>query len=49
MRDGAVTVFVEVRYRRSARYGDAAASVTQKTTKTPTGCPLVALPTEWEL
>jgi hypothetical protein len=30
MRDGAVTVFVEVRYRRSASYGDAAASVTQK-------------------
>jgi DnaA initiator-associating protein len=28
MRDGAVTVFVEVRYRRSALYGDAAASVT---------------------
>ena len=30
MRDGAVTVFVEVRYRRSASYGDAASSVTQK-------------------
>ncbi len=28
MRDGSVTVFVEVRYRRSANYGDAAASVT---------------------
>ncbi|MDU3684141.1 MAG: YraN family protein [Klebsiella pneumoniae] len=28
MRDGTVTVFIEVRYRRSARYGDAAASVT---------------------
>mgnify|MGYP000467442209 CR=1 FL=1 len=28
MRDGAVTVFVEVRYRRSASYGDAASSVT---------------------
>ncbi|HED2525962.1 YraN family protein [Klebsiella aerogenes] len=28
MRDGAVIVFVEVRYRRSASYGDAAASVT---------------------
>lgn len=28
MRDGTVTVFFEVRYRRSARYGDAAASVT---------------------
>ncbi|WP_368764083.1 YraN family protein [Klebsiella quasipneumoniae] len=28
MRDGAVTVFVEVRYRRSTLYGDAAASVT---------------------
>ncbi|HEP0021226.1 TPA: YraN family protein [Klebsiella aerogenes] len=27
-RDGAVIVFVEVRYRRSASYGDAAASVT---------------------
>jgi putative endonuclease len=26
--------FVEVRYRRSASYGDAASSVTQKTTKT---------------
>lgn len=30
MRDKKVTVFVEVRYRRSARYGDAAASVTQR-------------------
>ena len=30
MRDGAVIVFVEVRYRRSASYGDAAASVTQQ-------------------
>ncbi|MDJ1652010.1 YraN family protein [Raoultella sp. Ech2A] len=30
MRDGAVTVFVEVRYRRSAGYGDAASSVTLK-------------------
>ena len=30
MRDGAVTVFVEVRSRRSASYGDAASSVTQK-------------------
>ncbi len=30
MRDGTVTVFIEVRYRRSARYGDAAASVTRK-------------------
>ena len=28
MRDGAVIVFVEVRYRRNASYGDAAASVT---------------------
>ncbi len=28
MRDGAVIVFVEVRYRRSASYGEAAASVT---------------------
>ncbi|MFX5046165.1 YraN family protein, partial [Acinetobacter baumannii] len=28
MRDGSVTVFVEVRYRRSANYGDAASSVT---------------------
>lgn len=28
MRDGSVTVFVEVRYRRSASYGDAASSVT---------------------
>lgn len=28
MRDGSITVFVEVRYRRSANYGDAAASVT---------------------
>ncbi|PXW47697.1 putative endonuclease [Klebsiella oxytoca] len=28
MRDANVTVFVEVRYRRSANYGDAAASVT---------------------
>ena len=27
-RDGAVIVFVEVRYRRNASYGDAAASVT---------------------
>ncbi len=35
MRDGTVTVFIEVRYRRSAWYGDAAASVTpQKTTTT---------------
>jgi putative endonuclease len=33
MRDGAVTVFVEVRYRRSASYGDAASSVTQKNNK----------------
>ena len=30
MRDGVTTVFVEVRYRRNARYGDAAASVTQR-------------------
>ncbi|MEN0613333.1 YraN family protein [Klebsiella indica] len=30
MRDGSVTVFVEVRYRRSANYGDAASSVTQQ-------------------
>ena len=30
MRDGVTTVFVEVRYRRHARYGDAAASVTQR-------------------
>ena len=29
MKDGAVTVFVEVRYRSSARYGGAAASVTR--------------------
>ena len=29
MRDGAVTVFVEVRYRTSARYGGASASVTR--------------------
>ncbi|MGU3414734.1 YraN family protein [Enterobacteriaceae bacterium C23F] len=29
MKDGAVTVFVEVRYRASARYGGAAASVTR--------------------
>lgn len=28
MRDGAVIVFVEVRYRRNASYGDVAASVT---------------------
>ena len=28
MRDGSVTIFVEVRYRRSANYGDAASSVT---------------------
>ncbi|ENE4801988.1 YraN family protein [Klebsiella michiganensis] len=28
MRDGSVTVFVEVRYRRSANYDDAASSVT---------------------
>ncbi|MDF7679859.1 YraN family protein [Enterobacteriaceae bacterium ESL0689] len=30
MRDKKVTVFVEVRYRGNARYGDAAASVTPK-------------------
>ncbi|MEW5560823.1 YraN family protein [Enterobacter asburiae] len=29
MKDGAVTVFVEVRYRTSARFGGAAASVTR--------------------
>ncbi|MDX6020539.1 YraN family protein [Scandinavium sp. V105_16] len=29
MKEGAVTVFVEVRYRTSARYGGAAASVTR--------------------
>lgn len=29
MKDGTVTVFVEVRYRTSARYGGAAASVTR--------------------
>ncbi len=28
MRDGAIVVFVEVRYRKSASHGDAAASVT---------------------
>ena len=28
MRDGSVTVFVEVRYRRSTNYGDTASSVT---------------------
>ena len=28
MRDSSITVFIEVRYRRSANYGDAAASVT---------------------
>jgi len=29
MREGSTTVFVEVRYRRSAQFGGAAASVTQ--------------------
>jgi Predicted endonuclease distantly related to archaeal Holliday junction resolvase len=49
MRDGAVIVFVEVRYRRSASYGDAAASVTpQKQQRLLKGRSSVALPTEWE-
>ncbi len=49
MRDGAVIVFVEVRYRRSASYGDAAASVTpQKQQRLLKAARPVALPTEWE-
>ena len=30
MRDGAVTVFIEVRYRRDTRYGGAAASIDRR-------------------
>ena len=43
MREGRTTVFVEVRYRRSALYGGAASQCDpQQTTQIITDCPLVA-------
>ena len=42
MREGRTTIFVEVRYRRSALYGGASQCDPQQTTQIITDCPLVA-------
>ena len=42
MREGRTTVFVEVRYRRSALYGGGSQCDPQQTTQIITDCPLVA-------
>ena len=42
MREGRTTIFVEVRYRRSALYGRASQCDPQQTTQIITDCPLVA-------
>ncbi|SUX57645.1 Uncharacterised protein family UPF0102 [Citrobacter braakii] len=49
MREGNTTVFVEVRYRRSAQFGGCSGECDpEQTTQIITDCPLVACAPQWK-